>query len=106
MGVAGYADICCRVSQSILWPVTHSDLPSRCEAIGPDRSIVRDLLQKLYETLRIRNTLRAMNILELHWQRVPTESGTEDGSFGEEFMSWQRRGPTDARDQVLDFIPY
>lgn len=65
----------------------------RCDAVGYDRVIVRDLLLKLYETLQIRNILRAIEILEMHWAVVADEADV-----------YHRRseiGPA-----LLDFIPY
>jgi hypothetical protein len=43
-----------------------------CEALGEDRAMVRQLLQSMYDSLRIRNIQRSLGILETSW------SNTED----------------------------
>jgi hypothetical protein len=44
-----------------------------CEAFGNDRNAVRHLLGELYRTLRIKNVLRALEVLEYQWSEVDTE---------------------------------
>lgn len=61
-----------------------------CEAIEADRGIIRHLLQRLYDTLRIRNTLRAISILEDRWS-TSVHSVNFDKAH---------------KDDTLDFIPY
>lgn len=61
-----------------------------CEALGADRDTIRHLLQQLYETLRIRNTLRAISILEDHWSTSPRTTSCEETR----------------KDDTFDFIPY
>ncbi|KAH8811009.1 fungal-specific transcription factor domain-containing protein [Xylogone sp. PMI_703] len=57
-----------------------------CEAVGEDRDLVKDLLLKLYNTLRIRNIYRAINILEGRWNRPISEVNDTD--------------------LLMDFLPY
>lgn len=64
-----------------------------CEAIGTDRDIVLVLLQQLYATLRIRNTLRAISILESLWKTQMHSHESESSGNSQE-------------DSTLDFIPY
>lgn len=52
----------------------------RCEAIDRDRDTVKELLVELYTVLRIRNILRAIEVLEKHWQR-PDDSYTDVADF-------------------------
>ncbi|KAK5046053.1 hypothetical protein LTR84_008510 [Exophiala bonariae] len=58
-----------------------------CEALGENRALIRNLLLKLYETLRIRNVLRARDVLEKRWART-----FEDDNK--------------ANNELIDFIPY
>ena len=43
----------------------------RYDALGQDRVLIRRLLCDLYATLRIRNILRAIDILDRHWEMPP-----------------------------------
>ncbi|KFX95283.1 hypothetical protein O988_05863 [Pseudogymnoascus sp. VKM F-3808] len=61
-----------------------------CEALGEDRAMVRQLLQSMYDSLRIRNIQRSLWILEMGW------STNEDNDDWESFF-----GQDD-----FDFIPY
>jgi hypothetical protein len=79
-----------------------------CEAIGPSRRLIKRLLEEIYETLRIRNTLRAISILETFWNQsiIPNVPASEE-SMDKSLDPWQawRIADTDAKD-FLDFIPY
>ena len=55
----------------------------RCEATARDRETVKNLLTELYTVLRIRNVLRAVEVLEQHW-----------------------KGPDDSYADVADFLPF
>ncbi|KPI42036.1 uncharacterized protein AB675_5475 [Cyphellophora attinorum] len=44
-----------------------------CEAAGDDRDLVRTLLKDLHSTLRIKNILRALDILEHQWSSKHAE---------------------------------
>lgn len=55
----------------------------RCEAIAQDRETAKSLLTELYMVLRIRNILRAIEVLEQHW-----------------------KGPDDSYADVADFLPF
>ena len=55
----------------------------RCEAINRDRETVTSLLTELYTVLRIRNVLRAIEVLEQHW-----------------------KGPENSYTDVADFLPF
>jgi hypothetical protein len=46
-----------------------------CEALGEDRTAIRDLLRQLYDKLKIRNIRLALEVLEDHW--------VEDGYDGD-----------------------
>ncbi|KAB8235122.1 Zn(II)2Cys6 transcription factor [Aspergillus alliaceus] len=59
------------------------------EAMGEDRIKAKGLLVKLYEKLKIRNTLRSAHILEASWSGNLSEMINPTGN-----------------DHVLDFIPY
>ncbi|KAI9745924.1 MAG: hypothetical protein M1818_000605 [Claussenomyces sp. TS43310] len=41
-----------------------------CEAIGPDRAIVADLLSRLYRSVRVKNIQQALDYLQLHWKKA------------------------------------
>lgn len=46
-----------------------------CEAVGEDKALVKELLLNLYDTLRIRNILRAISILEAQWEAPEAKLG-------------------------------
>jgi hypothetical protein len=48
-----------------------------CEALGEDRSAIRDLLRSMFKLLRIRNIERSLEILELSWAK-DTENDDND----------------------------
>jgi hypothetical protein len=80
-----------------------------CEAIGPSRHLIKRLLEEIYETLRIRNTLRAINILETIWCSSATSNGpANDESMDTSLDPWQAPRTTAGKDakDFLDFIPY
>ncbi|RVX69061.1 hypothetical protein B0A52_06774 [Exophiala mesophila] len=58
------------------------------DALGQDRVLIRRLLCDLYATLRIRNILRAIDILDRHWEMPPLPTYKDFDS------------------NVMDFIPY
>ncbi|OBT62316.1 hypothetical protein VE03_09068 [Pseudogymnoascus sp. 23342-1-I1] len=61
-----------------------------CEALGEDRAMIRQLLQSMYHSLRIRNIQRSLGILEISWNKQ------EDNDDWESLLG---------HDDV-DFIPY
>jgi hypothetical protein len=60
-----------------------------CEALGENRALIGNLLLNLYETLRIRNVLRAKDILEKRWART-----SEDDNNGMQANITRRLQPT------------
>lgn len=48
-----------------------------CEALGEDRQVIRSLMQSLYESLRIRNCKRSLDLLELRWSSDHGDQGDD-----------------------------
>jgi hypothetical protein len=66
----------------------------RCEAVGSDRKLVKELLLKLYSKVYIRNIIRAIVLLEQRWRLL---------DMSKDILS----GPDDMKTEgLVDFIPY
>ncbi|EEA23217.1 hypothetical protein TMatcc_002073 [Talaromyces marneffei ATCC 18224] len=82
--VRGVLDAVCNVLPvTVLSPwilLTTPIFTAGCEAINQDRETVKQLLVELYTVLRIRNILRALEVLEKHWER-PDDSYTDVADF-------------------------
>lgn len=48
-----------------------------CEALGEDKTSIRELLTRLYDTLKIRNIKLAVEVLDHHWAEDFGEEGWE-----------------------------
>jgi hypothetical protein len=66
-----------------------------CEAIGEDRKIIRDLMQSLYNSLRIRNCKRSLDMLELRWNSDHGEKGDDWFSLLSELSLYTHNEPAD-----------
>lgn len=64
-----------------------------CEATGEDRDLVRKILQRMFELLRIPNMRRSLEVLETFWADEATQNGLQD---------WD----TFMRKNDWDFLPY
>lgn len=56
-----------------------------CEALGEDRALVRQLLQSMYDSLRIRNIQRSLVILEMSWSKTEVNNDWES-LLGKKFV--------------------
>ncbi|KUJ21878.1 uncharacterized protein LY89DRAFT_729374 [Mollisia scopiformis] len=61
-----------------------------CEALGPDRTVIKELLIQLYDCLKIRNIKLALEVLENYWANCGPDDDIE----------------IVLRGQNWDFIPY
>lgn len=79
-----------------------------CEALGEDRDMVRQLLQSMYDSLRIRNIQRSLGILETSWSNEE-ENDDWDSLLGKKFVHNSATTlyltPCEGQDDI-DFIPY
>ncbi|KAJ5692714.1 hypothetical protein N7462_002137 [Penicillium macrosclerotiorum] len=75
-----------------------------CEAVGQDRDLVKDLLLGLYSTLRIRNILRAIEILNHNWRVTDKFRNIQQRISGKD--SRKRICDVTGTLDFLDFIPY
>lgn len=57
-----------------------------CETLGEDRIIVRGLLKRMYELLRIRNIQRSLEILEMGWSKDEVNNDDWESLLGKEFV--------------------
>jgi hypothetical protein len=75
----------------------------RCEAVGQDRILVKNLLLELYSQLHVRNILRAVALLENRWEKLDQSRDLLQGPIG---LSSESKLLDENSAEFLDFIPY